>query len=281
MAETSIYVALGQSFWYVWLGLFLVCIPIILYLFDFWTGMKKYAEESVTEMECSRPLKKKVVGRLIDGAGHEVSFKCIASEENPALLDTDTLLISPNKVSAKKFTRKKTGAPVLNYAMPCILPMTYHEAAAITQLIKHVRENHKELDWIMNDPELIARIFTPDVYLKEDCIRTVKDNSLELADNKKDIEEKATKMYNSIKRIREEMKITRLQAAPVSLAEASELCNVGITNSEVQEILTDQRRLDMLSIVDDFFGRYKSHLVVLAVCVTVMVVAFLVVTQVK
>ena len=288
MAETNVLIMFGMMYWYVWLALFVMALIPLMYFFDFWTSMKKYAEESVTEMLCSRPRVKKVLGRLIDGAGHEVSFPCSHSEGNPSLVDHENTMVSPNLISSAKMGRKPVGTPILNYVMPYILPVTFREAAALMQLKNYIRENHHEIDWMHDDVELMARVFATDNYLMEDCLTSANDNvrfedinNLEEMDRKEFLANKAQELYSTIKLIREEMKITRLQAAPINLDEAAQWCNVGITNREIQEILTDQRRLDQMSVVNDFFGKYADKLMVMALSLAAVLITFLVLTQVK
>lgn len=292
MAASSIYgalILLGTKFWYVWLlGMVLFGI-LAWYLFMFWTDMKRFAPQSTVEVSCSKPLKKKPMMRIVDGSGTETILKCLPAK-NKAVVDHQYTFISPNILSNAFMGRTENGTPIANYVMPYLLPFEYRTAAALIQLVEHVRTNYDNIAWLTDDPELVSLIFTPDEELHDHCIQSVADHiqygDLELQIEKDELIDDKIKshiedLYLTIQAIRAEMPDIKLKSAAISLNRAADICSVGVTNMKAQEVLMEERRIAALEAGgNDFFSRNLPYLTVLGITAGVVLIFMVVATKV-
>jgi len=71
-----------------------------------------------------------------------------------------------------------------------------------------------------------------------------------------DIDYAAKELAMSIREVRTESKVTPAKADVVYLAEAAELCNVGVNGNMVYSILLKQIKADMYNKMDDILKKY-------------------------
>ena len=170
MATTDIYIAIAlqlKQLWYVF-AIGSVIFGISTMLLYFWkSDVKKYAEDIAIRKDCYR--KKKTLGSIIDKAGTKIEFVCETNPEEPGTVKSEHTLINPNLVSTKSRGRLTNGIPTLDYVLPYVFPMSHNNVNALVQLVKHIRENHKELDWIADDILLIRLVFCSNKYLLDNC----------------------------------------------------------------------------------------------------------------
>jgi len=112
---------------------------------------------------------KTTFARVIDKAGTEIPIQTVTDPEHPGLADSEHTLCNPNLVSVKQRGRLTNGVATLNYVLPYHFPMGFSSTLALTQLMKHIREEHKELDWVSDDLRIISLMFCSDKYLVANC----------------------------------------------------------------------------------------------------------------
>ena len=112
---------------------------------------------------------KSTFARVIDKAGTEIPIETVTDPEHPGLADSEHTLCNPNLVSVKQRGRLTNGVPTLNYVLPYHFPMGFSSTLALTQLMKQIRGEHKELDWVSDDLRIISLMFCSDKYLVSNC----------------------------------------------------------------------------------------------------------------
>lgn len=175
MASLSLYTAIAAQIKE--FGVAFAVLALVFGIAAFWLWMiqsdlKRYASDIIIRKDCYR--KKKTLGSIIDKAGTKIEFVCLTDEEEPGTVKSEHTLINPNLVSTKNRGRLTNGIPTLEYVLPYFFPMSHNNANALVQLINHVRENHKELDWIVDDLLVIRLLFCSNKYLQDNCIDVVK-----------------------------------------------------------------------------------------------------------
>lgn len=69
----------------------------------------------------------------------------------------------------------------------------------------------------------------------------------------------ANKLMGSIRAIKKEAKVTPAKPDVVYLADAADICNVGVTGNQVKQMLIRQRTFDALNKVDDLLAKYMPY----------------------
>ena len=175
MATTSLYIAIAAQLKE--FGVLFAALTLLFGIAAFWLYMdkeelKRYAADVQIRKKCYK--KKKTLGRIIDKAGTQIEFVCETDEDEPGTVESEHTLVNPNLVSTKNRGRLTNGIPVLEYVLPYFFPMSHNNANALVQLVQHIRENHKELDWIVDDLLLIRLVFCSNKYLSDNCTDVVK-----------------------------------------------------------------------------------------------------------
>lgn len=88
-------------------------------------------------------------------------------------------------------------------------------------------------------------------------------------------------LHDDIIAIKKDSKVTRVKPDTVYLADAAELCNIGVVGNQVHQILIKQKIIDSINNMDDLLAKYMPYLVIIAMCVATVLVAVLVVDYVK
>lgn len=294
MASLTLYSAIAVYLKDLWL-IFAVC-TVVFGIATFWLWMdrselKRYASDILIRKQCYR--KKKTLGTIIDKAGTKVEFVCETNEEEPGTLKSDHTLINPNLVSTKERGRLTNGIPTLEYCLPYHFPVSHSSILALTQLIQHVREKHKDLDWLVDDLLIIRLLFCSNKYLKDnakivisDCIKFGSDIFDEMFEDIDDItdeelDEASNKLVDIIKNIKKEAKITPAKTDVVYLADAMNLCNVGISGAQVKQMLIKQKIIDAFDKAIDLLDRYMPYLTILGLAAAAVLVTILVLNYVK
>lgn len=172
MATTSFINALTMyfgPFWYVFAILAGVFGLISFFLYMDKSDTKRYSAGMIPIAKSCYKHKTSTFGRIVDKAGTEIPFECVTDIEHPGLADSEHTLCNPNLVSVKQRGRLTNGVPTLNYVLPYHFPMGFSSTLALTQLMKHIRNEHKELDWVSDDLRIISLMFCSDKYLVSNC----------------------------------------------------------------------------------------------------------------
>jgi len=93
-----------------------------------------------------------------------------------------------------------------------------------------------------------------------------------------DLDFAARELASAIREVRTESKVTPAKADVVYLAEAAELCNVGVNGNMVYSILLKQIKADMYNKIDDMMKKY-GWLIALIVIMMGLVLCVAYITQ--
>lgn len=175
MATTNFMIALTDNFgpyWYVFLIGMVGFMIASVHLFNERKAWLRYSAGAMPARAAAYK-QKKVLGRLADKAGTEIEFVLETDDQYPGTVDAEPTLFNPNLVTTKRRGRLTNGTPLLNYVLPYPMPMSYTDGLALSQLIEHVRKNHPEISWIVDDLLVIMLIGSSEEYLHVNCVNAV------------------------------------------------------------------------------------------------------------
>lgn len=88
-------------------------------------------------------------------------------------------------------------------------------------------------------------------------------------------------LHDDIIAIKKDLKVTRVKPDTVYLADAAELCNIGVVGNQVHQILIKQKIVDAINNADDLLAKYMPYLTIMAICAAIVFVGVLVFDYVK
>ena len=129
-----------------------------MYLLNQMTKIKKFAYLVQIMSECGN----NPMGMIVDRAGTLIPFVSEPDERNKGLIKNEFTIVNPDlvKSSTKRASRirMKRGPEVNIYPLPYYFPMDIHDAAALCQLAKKIR-NHPDFSWIGNERRVLELLF--------------------------------------------------------------------------------------------------------------------------
>lgn len=88
-------------------------------------------------------------------------------------------------------------------------------------------------------------------------------------------------LHDDIIEIKKKIKTTRVKPDTVYLADAAELCNIGVVGNQVHQILIKQKIIDSINNMDDLLAKYMPYLTIMGLCAAAVFIGVLVFDYVK
>ena len=139
-----------------------------MYLLNQMTKIKKFAYLVSIMSQCGN----NPMGLIVDRAGTLIPFISEPDERNKGLIKNEFTIVNPDlvKSSTKRASRirMKRGPEVNIYPLPYYFPMDVHDASALCQLAKKIR-NHPDFAWIGNERRVLELLFNSTETFAADC----------------------------------------------------------------------------------------------------------------
>ena len=102
-----------------------------------------------------------------------------------------------------------------------------------------------------------------------------------MTDETDKIEAFSDALYDDLIKLRKQMKTQYVKPNTVYLADAAELCNIGVVGNQVHQILIKQKIVDAINNADDLMSKYLPYLTIMSICAAVVLIGILVVDYTK
>ncbi len=146
----------------------LALFALSMYLLGQLTKIKKFAYLVQIMSECGN----NPMGMIVDRAGTLIPFVSEPDERNKGLIKNEFTIVNPDlvKSSTKRASRIriKRGPEINIYPLPYYFPMDIHDASALCQLAKKIR-NHPDFSWIGNERRVLELLFNSTETFAADC----------------------------------------------------------------------------------------------------------------
>lgn len=88
-------------------------------------------------------------------------------------------------------------------------------------------------------------------------------------------------LHDDIINLKKELKTTRVKPGAVYLADAAELCNIGVVANQVHNILIKQKIVDAQNQVNDLLEKYMPYMTIMVIAVCMLLAVLVVIDYLK
>lgn len=240
-----------ESFTMILAGVTAILLAICLYLAYFYIEQKKKYPESVIIAESDK--KKIPIIEVIDSTNTRHTFLAKKKDKMDYKFKSDFgLQVDPNNLTVVESERYPRGQPVYRYVPDFYAPVGVKGSRAILELRNHIRKEHPELDFIIDDLTLINLVLVDSSdKLAHDC-RIILEQYEQSYDEDGFEEITESVLVETIESIKDEIPSIQLKPGFINFRNAVKLLPIGVTALDIKTIEQKVTAINNQSKIDDF-----------------------------